>query len=320
MSDSIVNSLAFVALLGIPSLVIWSYFSFGVVLAVGLVTIFLRGDWQTARGFDKLILFGPLFYAAPIAAFGTEHFTVTGAIASIIPSWIPWHLFWAYFVGTCFIAGALSLVSGIQARLSASLFALTFFLFVVLMHAPGWAQDPRNRFALTVALRETSFSGGALALAVSLTGQVRRRVTHVLVTIARYFVAVPVLFFSFEQFRHGDHVPGIPLRPLTPDYVFGHAIWTYLAAAVYAVAGVLLLVGKKTRIAATLLGLTVLFIELVVYVPIGVVERASLNNGLNYVADTLMFCGAVLPLAGAMPREAKQTDAVPRLAEAGKAR
>ena len=47
-----------------------------------------------------------------------------------------------------------------------------------------------------------------------------------------------------------------------------------------------------------------LFVELVVYVPIGIVERASLGNGLNYVADTLMFCGAVLLLAGAMPREA----------------
>ena len=113
-----------------------------------------------------------------------------------------------------------------------------------------------------------------------------------------------MLFFSFEQFLHGDHVPGIPLEPLTPQWIYGHAIWTYLAAVVYAVAGTLLLVGKKTRAAAAWLGLTVLFVELVVYVPIGVVERASLDNGLNYVADTLMFCGAVLMLAGAMPREA----------------
>jgi uncharacterized membrane protein YphA (DoxX/SURF4 family) len=113
-----------------------------------------------------------------------------------------------------------------------------------------------------------------------------------------------VLFFSFEQFMHGNHVPGIPLKPVTPEYVYGHAIWTYLAAVVYAVAGTLLLVGKKTRAAATWLGLTVLFVELVVYVPIGVVERASLIDGLNYVADTLMFCGAVVLLAGAMPREA----------------
>ena len=90
---------------------------------------------------------------------------------------------------------------------------------------------------------------------------------------------------------------------VTSEWVYGHAIWTYLAAVVYAVAGILLLMGKKIRAAATWLGLTVLFVELVVYVPIGAVERASLY-GFNYLADTLMFCGTVLLLAGAMPREA----------------
>jgi uncharacterized membrane protein YphA (DoxX/SURF4 family) len=304
MSGSLVNSSAAMAFVAIPSQVIWSYLACGVVLAIGLVAILVRGDWQKARGFDRLILLGPLFYAAPIAAFGTEHFTVTEGIASIIPAWIPWHQFWVYFVGACFIAAALSLVTGIEARLAASLLALTFFLFVVLMHAPAWAHDPRNRFGLTFVLREISFSGGALALAASLSEQWRERGEHILATIARYFLAIPVLFFSFEQFLHGDHVPGIPLDPLTPQWIYGHAIWTYLAAVVYAVAGTLLLVGKKTRAAAAWLGLTVLFVELVVYVPIGVVERASLDNGLNYVADTLMFCGAVLMLAGAMPREA----------------
>ena len=304
LSGSLANSWAVMALLTIPSTVIWSYSAGGVVLALGLVTIFLRGDWQKARGFDKLILFGPLFYAAPLATFGTEHFTLTAAIASIVPKWIPWHLFWAYLVGACFIAAALSLVTRIQARLSASLLALTFFLFVVLMDAPVWAHHPRNQIGLTLTLRELSFSGGPLALAASLTGQCRGRGTHILATIARYFVAIPVLFFSFEQFKHGDHVPGVPLQPLTPQYVYGHAIWTYLAAVVYAVTGTMLLVGKKTRAAATWIGLTVLFVVLVVYVPIGIVERASLDNGLNYVMDTLMFCGTVLLLAGAMPREA----------------
>lgn len=290
-------------LFGMPSQVMWSYLAAGVIFVIGLVALFVRGGWLKARGLDKLILFGPLLYAAPIAAFGTEHFTVTKAIASIMPAWIPWHLFWVYFVGACFIAAALSLVTGVQARLSASLLALTFFLFVALMHAPNWAQHPRDRFAATVALREISFSGGALALVASLAGQWRTRGTYMLATIARFFVAIPVLFFSFEQFMHGDRVPGIPLEPVTPAWIYGHAIWTYLTAVVYAVAGALLLAGKKTRAAAAWLGLTVLFLELVVYVPIGVVERASLDRGLNYVADTLMFCGAVLLLAGAMPRE-----------------
>lgn len=318
MSGGLVNSSAVLVILAIPSEVTWSYFSFTVVLAIGLVAIFLRGDWQKSRGFDKLILFGPLFYAAPIAAFGTEHFTLTKAVASLIPSWIPWHLFWTYFVGTCFILAALSLVTRIQARLAASLLGLTFFLFVVLMDAPGWARQPGNRFALALALRELSFCGGALALAASLTGQGRERGTNTLATIARYFIAVPVLFYSFEQFMHGDHVPGIPLEMVTPKWVYGHAIWTYMAAVVYAVAGPLMLIGKKTRAAGICLGATVLLVVLVAYVPIAVVERASLE-GLNYMADTLMYCGALLMLAGAMPRETEQREAaqVSGFAEAG---
>src|SRR5216684_7943306 len=93
MNGNLLNSSAVMAFFAIPSTVIWSYLAFGVALAIGLVTIFLRGDWQKARGLDKLILFGPLFYAAPVAAFGTEHFTLTAGVASIIPAWIPWHPF-----------------------------------------------------------------------------------------------------------------------------------------------------------------------------------------------------------------------------------
>lgn len=292
-----------------PMTVGWSYLAGGAVLAIGLVALFVRGDWQQARGLDKLILFGPLFYAAPIAAFGTEHFTVTDGVVSIMPAWMPWPRFWVYFVGACFILAALSVVTRIRARLAASLLALTFFLFVLLMDAPGWAEQPRNRFTLALALRELSFSGGALALAASLGEPERERGAHILATVARWFVTIAVLFFSFEQLLHGDHVPAIPLRRLTPTWLYGHAIWTYLAAVAYAVTGTLLLVGKKRRAAATWLGVTVLFVELVVYVPIAVVDRASLANGLNYAADTLMFGGVVLLLAGAMPREAQPVTA-----------
>jgi hypothetical protein len=278
--------------------VTWSYLAFGVVFAFGVAAIVLRGEWSRARGLDKLLLFGPIFYAAPLAAFGTEHFTLTEIIASLVPSWIPGAVVWTYVIGACFIAAALSLVTRIAARLAASLLAVTFFLFVVLMDVPGYVQDPQNRIALTVALRELAFSGGALAMAARLG-----RATRIWPTVARIFVAVPVLFFAVEQFLHGDRVPAVPLEPLTPTYVVGRAIWTYLTAVVYAIGGALLLRGKRPRAAATAIGLSVLFVELIVYVPIGVVERASLGKGLNFVADTLMFCGAVLMLADAMPRE-----------------
>ncbi len=303
MSGNIVKSSAVMVLLAIPREVLWSYSVGGVVFAIGLAVIFLRGDWPKARELDKLVLFGPVFYAAPLAAFGTEHFTLTPLIASLIPDWIPWHPFWAYFVGACFITAAFSIVTCIQARLAATMLALNFFLFVVLMDVPGWLQTPKDRIALTLALRELAFSGGPLALAAALTDAGQQRLKHTLATVARYFVALPIVFYGVEQFLHGKNVPGVPLERLTPDYIHGHSLWTYLAAVVYAIGGAMLLAGKKTRVAATWVGLTVLLVELAVYVPIGVVERASLGNGLNYVGDTLMFCGAVLLLAGAMPRE-----------------
>lgn len=291
-----------IALLAIPGQVIWSYLAFSVVFAIGVITIFAGRYWQDARGWDRLILFGPIFYAAPIAAFGTEHFTITKIIASLVPKWIPWHYFWAYFVGSCLIFAALSLVTRIRVRLSASLLALMFFLFVVLMDLPGWLHHPHDRFGLTLALRELSFSGGPLALAASLSEDWSEPGARILATPARYFIALPVLFYSFEQFLHADHVAGIPLEPLTPAYIYGGATWTYLAAVIYAVAGVLLLLGKKARAAATCVALAVLIVEVAVYAPFAVVQRASLE-GLNYLADTLMFCGTVLLLAGTLPRE-----------------
>jgi uncharacterized membrane protein YphA (DoxX/SURF4 family) len=300
---SLVVSPSAMAMVAIPIEVTWSYGVSGVVFAVGLVAIFLRGEWRTEQKLDKLILLGPLFYAVPIAAFGTEHFTVTMGIASIVPAWIPWHVFWVYLLGSCFIAAAFSLVTQIRARLSASLLALTFFLFVVLMDAPASLRDLHNRFGITLALRELSFCGGPLALAAGLSQQQHPRAARIAATIARYFIAIPVLFYSIEQFLHADHVPGIPLEMVTPIWLFGHAIWTYVAAVMYAIAVIPLLVGKKTRAAAAWIGLTVLFLILVVYVPIAVAERDSLE-GLNYLFDTLMYCGTVLLLAGAMPRSA----------------
>lgn len=307
MTDSLVPAtIGQLALLLIPAPVIWSYGVGGAVFALGLALVFLRGRWEKARGFDKLILFGPLFYAASIAAFGTEHFTVSAGIASIVPSWIPWHLFWAYFVGGCFIAAGLSLVTGIQTGLAASLLALTFFLFVVLMDAPAWVQDPRDRFATALMLRELAFSGGPLALAAGLNAREHPRRGAILRTIARYFIAVPVLYYCVELFLHPDHVPAIPLEAMTPAWMWGHSMWTYLTAAVYAIAGPLLLAGWKPRAAATWLGLIVLVAILAVYVPVAIVERASLDNGLNYFGDTLMFCGDLLLLAGAMPRSGEE--------------
>ena len=299
--NALLNSSMVMVAAVIPSDVMWSYTVFALVCIAGIATIFVRGEWQNACGIDKLVLFGPIFYAAPLGGFGAEHFTQAAGVASIIPKFIPFHMFWALFIGACFIAASFSLVTRIQARLAAALVGLTFFLFVMLMDAPGWATQPGNRIFAMLTLRELAFSGGALA--ASLTERNNPQRSHIFATIARYFIGIPVVVYSIAQFLHADLLPGVPLQRATPDYIWGHSLWAYAAALVYLFGGILLLIGKKTRVAATWVGLAVFFVELIIYVPIAVVDRASLGNGFNYMADTLMFCGAVFLLAAAMPRE-----------------
>ncbi len=64
--------------------------------------------------------FGRLFFAIPLAVFGSEHFTVTANVATLVPRWIPAHTFWVYLVGVAFLCAALSIAVLVQARLAAA--------------------------------------------------------------------------------------------------------------------------------------------------------------------------------------------------------
>jgi uncharacterized membrane protein len=287
----------------IPGPVFWPYFLGLALLAIGLPFILIN-DLPQARGLDKLMPFGRLFYAIPIAVFAGEHFTLAKFMAPMVPSWIPAHLFWIYFVGVALVAAALSIVVKKYAQLSATLFGIMMCLFVVLIHIPRVAANPRDRFSWAVALRELSFSGGAFAFATTQTKTPRpANATPPLLTLARYLFAITALFFGVEHFLHPDFAPAVPLEKITPTWIPLRLFWSYLAGAVLLAAGACLLVNKKARAATTYLGITILLIILVIYLPIEISIPSDIGNGLNYIADTMMFCGAALLLADALPKE-----------------
>src|SRR5215471_13702038 len=103
--------------------VFWPYAAGAAILMIGLPVVIL-GAARHARGLDRLIAFGPLLFGIAMAIFGADHFVGAKVVATIVPSWIPWHLFWTYFVGTALIAGALSLATTVLWRMAAGSFAL----------------------------------------------------------------------------------------------------------------------------------------------------------------------------------------------------
>jgi hypothetical protein len=71
-----------------------------------------------------------------------------------------------------------------------------------------------------------------------------------------------------------------------------------MTGAIYVVIAISLLLNKQVRLAATWLGLIILVLVIVIYLPIVIANPADIGNGLNYLADTLLLSGTALALAG----------------------
>jgi uncharacterized membrane protein len=270
-------------------------------LACGAVIA--RKELATAYGLDRLVFLGPTFFAASLAAFGAEHLTSANGIAQIVPKWMPWHLFWVYFVGLALLAAALSLVARWQMALTAVLLGVMFLTFVGTIHVPNVIAGPKNRILWAVMLRDTSFAAGALALASSVIVERTRLARKGLMLAGRVLFVVPILFFGFEHFLHPEFAPGVPLAKLTPDWVPWRFFCADVVGAVLLVAGVSVLVNKWSRLATSAVGLVMVVLTVGLYLPIALIAHgtAAQIEGVNYVFDTLLFGGAALLVAGAMP-------------------
>src|SRR5207248_2618774 len=99
-------------------------------------------------------------------------------------------------------------------------------------------------------------SGGAFAFAMSPWSTRPRQQSPVRAITAwaafpRFFVGIPSLFYGVEHLLHPEYAPGVPLQKLTPEWIPGRIFLSYLVGVILIVAGVCLLLNKKTRMAAT---------------------------------------------------------------------
>lgn len=288
--------------------VFWLWFAGLVYLDIGFAVV--RKDWITARGLDKLIALGPVFVASPLAVFAAEHFVDARIIMTLVPAWMPAHLFWAYFVGCAWIAAATSLAAMKYLRLSGTLLGVAFFLFVLMMDLPATIAHPGNRMGWNFVLRESAFASGAWALAGSQspdwkTAKRNWMGANWMILIGRFFVAAAAIYFGVEQLLHPEFLPGVPDTKLTPAWVPLHALWGYPVGAFLVVAGVALLLNKRPRTSAALIGALMTLLTVGLYVPILAVTRdpSQMTEAINFVFDTLLFGGTALLVARAIAVE-----------------
>ncbi len=277
-----------------------------VLLLIGLLATWR--DFAEAGGLDKIVALANLCFGVPLGVFGAEHFAAADGISQLVPKFMPWPLFWTYFVGFALLAASVSIATKIQVRWSGLLFGIMMFLFVAMMDFPGALAHPHYRFSWTYVLREMSFGAGGWILAGdALREPGRGQGGSKLITVGRIVIGIAAIFYGVEHFLHPLNVPGVPLEKFMPTWIPARVLISYLTGAILLIAGLCILLAKKTRTAATYLGAWIFLLVLVVYGPILIASLADPStdvkvDGINYFFDTLLFAGAILALAGATPR------------------
>ena len=272
------------------------------------IALLVIGGWRArtavaeARGLDKLVALSHTFFAMPLAVFGAEHLCGDKGIMELVPAYMPWRLFWFYFVGVALVAASLSIATRVLVRWSGLLFGMMMFLFVAMLHFPGALAEPHERIGWVIVFREMSFGGGGWVLAGGAVPGWRPSVKSTLVTVGRVLIASTAIFFGIQHFLHPANVPGVPLERVMPEWIPGRVIVGYLTGAFLLVCGASILAGKKTRTMATYLGTWIVLLVVFIYGPMLIASMrdpstAAKVQGINYFADTLLFAGAILGLA-----------------------
>lgn len=114
--------------------------------------------------------FGCFAMGLTCALFGIDHFVYAQFVATLVPSWVPGHMFWTYFCGAALIAAGVGMVLRIRARLASGLLGSIIFIWLLVLHIPRAVADPHgaNGNEWTSVFEALSFSGIAFILARTL--------------------------------------------------------------------------------------------------------------------------------------------------------
>jgi uncharacterized membrane protein len=153
----------------------WSVFPLTVMLAAALVLYAsFASEWDRdhfgfAVGSNGLRIARAL-YGLSLIFFGSAHFIDVKDTVSLIPNWLPGHLFWAYFTGCAFIAAGIAALTSVCARLAVTLSVLQITLFLVLVWLPIVATGSRNPFQWSETILNVALSAGGWVVADSYRG------------------------------------------------------------------------------------------------------------------------------------------------------
>jgi uncharacterized membrane protein len=148
----------------------------GCLVVAGTLPQPAAGSGRSIVWLDKLIPLGVYPLAFMVIVFGADHFIHVKFVASMVPAWIPGHVFWTYFAGAALIASGVGMITRIKSRLAATLLGAMLLTWVIILHIPRAIADPYSGIGgeWTSVFEALAESGIAFILGETLSEKDRR--------------------------------------------------------------------------------------------------------------------------------------------------
>ena len=99
-----------------------------------------RENWK-----NRLTTIGMIMLAAFFIAAGYAHFKWAAGVKELIPTYIPFRLFWAYFCGVCLFAGGVGILIPQTRKWAALLSGIMVLGWFFLLHIPRFLSNTSDR-------------------------------------------------------------------------------------------------------------------------------------------------------------------------------
>lgn len=225
---------------------------------------------------------------------------------SSVPAWLPGYAVWVYAANIAIIVACAAIILTKWGKQAAVLIATTILLLFIINHLPYQAVNyPTNPGSWTSALKGLSISGCFFIVAGVLpasknehTGPVMK-LLYKLIPGGSVFFAIMMIVFGIDHFLYPEFV-----ATLVPNWIPGHVFWTYFAGVALVGSGLAIMLGIKTRLAATLLGIMLFIWFAILHIPRAVADPYSGDgNELRSVYESFAFSGIAFIIAAAPLRK-----------------
>ncbi|MBC6992377.1 DoxX family protein [Hymenobacter sp. BT491] len=256
-------------------------------------------------------------YGVGIAGLGLQHLLSGRFLPALFPAWpapIPGLSLGARIVGAVLVVAGIAIILNRKARaLSLVLSGLLLALLCFSSIPYELLLDPYNNHvgSWTNVLTNLALAGGALSIAGSYHEDSEAKhkrlnittLTNKVIPLGRIFFSITVLVFGVTHFLYVQYV-----APLVPRWIPFPIFWTYFAGVALIGAGSAIILGRKRREVAFLLGTMLFLWVFLVHLPSAIAHPSPVPGGaISSLLEAVAYSGTAFLIAATSP--AKHTRA-----------